>query len=241
MECFTIKPLEWVGDGHWHSGDNEGWMEEAETPFGWGYAVEFGTVETGPWILTSTFGETLTGFGHPEAAKAAAQADYEARILSAITIQPAAQAQAEAKAMPNRRAYKVGYAVGAASRQVEMDAMLEAKDQAQAEAVAVAYLACRDAIADYPRQSPDYDEWTRYDEQIAHAQDCIDTLTPADAQAALARIKAEVRKATLREAARKATSFLVGDPENGIPLRNPMAHEIETAILALIDKEPGNE
>lgn len=36
-----------------------------------------------------------------------------------------------------------------------------------------------------------------------------------------------------REACAKlATSFLVGDPENGVPLRNPMAHEIADAIRA---------
>lgn len=30
--------------------------------------------------------------------------------------------------------------------------------------------------------------------------------------------------------AKLATSFLVGDPANGVPLRNPMAHEIAAAI-----------
>ena len=37
----------------------------------------------------------------------------------------------------------------------------------------------------------------------------------------------------LEAAAHKATSFLVGDPKAGIPLRNPMAHEISDAIRAL--------
>lgn len=31
-------------------------------------------------------------------------------------------------------------------------------------------------------------------------------------------------------ASKKATSFLVGDPAKGVPLRNPMAHEIAEAI-----------
>lgn len=35
------------------------------------------------------------------------------------------------------------------------------------------------------------------------------------------------------KAASKATGFLVGDPANGIPLRNPMSHEINTAIRAI--------
>lgn len=44
-----------------------------------------------------------------------------------------------------------------------------------------------------------------------------------------ARIKAE----TVEAAAKVATSFLVGDPKNDIPLRSPMAHEIATAIRAM--------
>jgi len=79
-----VNPLVWVGDGHWHSGDNEGWLEEANTPFGWGYAVEFGTLETGPWKVSSTFGSDIVKFDTPSAAKAAAQADYESRILAAL-------------------------------------------------------------------------------------------------------------------------------------------------------------
>jgi hypothetical protein len=47
-----------------------------------------------------------------------------------------------------------------------------------------------------------------------------------------------VRRETLEEAAKVATSFLVGDPANGVPLRNPMAHEIAQAIRSLSeDKE----
>lgn len=52
---------------------------------------------------------------------------------------------------------------------------------------------------------------------------------------------AKIRADALREAATKATSFLVGDPKNDIPLRNPMAHEIAAAILALIQKEKDDE
>lgn len=91
MQGVKIKPLVWEGDGHWHSGDNEGWLEEANTPFGWGYAIEFGNLANGSWVVLSTFGETLTGFDSPEAAKAAAQADYERRILAALEPNPTAQ------------------------------------------------------------------------------------------------------------------------------------------------------
>lgn len=44
-------------------------------------------------------------------------------------------------------------------------------------------------------------------------------------------VKAE--KAMREAAAHKATSFLVGNPALGIPLRNPMAHEIADAIREL--------
>lgn len=53
---------------------------------------------------------------------------------------------------------------------------------------------------------------------------------------ALDRIIAATRAEALREAAKKATSFLVGDPQNGIPLRNPMAHEVADTILARADQ-----
>ena len=49
---------------------------------------------------------------------------------------------------------------------------------------------------------------------------------------------AQIRADALREAAKKATSFLVGDPLNGVPLRNPMAHEVADAILAMIPTPP---
>jgi len=57
--------------------------------------------------------------------------------------------------------------------------------------------------------------------------DLFDALT-AERDAALALVAA-----AYEVAARKATGFLVGKPENGVPLRNPMAHEIAKAIRAL--------
>jgi hypothetical protein len=77
-----VKPLVWEGDGHWHSGDNEGWMEEANTPFGWGYSIEFGI--NGYFKAESTFGWSQDGFDNPDEAKDAAQADYDRRILEAL-------------------------------------------------------------------------------------------------------------------------------------------------------------
>lgn len=100
-DAVRVKPLEWEGDGHWSSGDNEGWLEEADTPFGWGYSIEFGRYGEGTWVVDSTFGTRLTGFEDPQAAKAAAQADYAARILAALedTGEPALIREAEARGM----------------------------------------------------------------------------------------------------------------------------------------------
>ena len=44
--------------------------------------------------------------------------------------------------------------------------------------------------------------------------------------------QAEFRRG-IEAAAMKSTSFLVGAPVNGVPLRNPMPHEIAAAIRAI--------
>ena len=46
-----------------------------------------------------------------------------------------------------------------------------------------------------------------------------------------------IRAQERERAAKVATGFLVGDPQAGIPLRNPMGHEIADAIRALKDEE----
>lgn len=66
--------------------------------------------------------------------------------------------------------------------------------------------------------------------------------TSRELERALAQARAEKERAererdeAFRNAATIATSFLVGDPANGIPLRNPMPHEIAERILAEIGK-----
>jgi hypothetical protein len=50
---------------------------------------------------------------------------------------------------------------------------------------------------------------------------------------ALAALHDEAARAALEAAASKSTSFLVGAPHDGIPLRNPMSHEIADAIHAI--------
>lgn len=63
------------------------------------------------------------------------------------------------------------------------------------------------------------------------------TQMPTNDRTALDRLLADAEAKALRMAAKKAASFLVGDPLNGTPLRNPMAHEIAAAILNMIPKE----
>ena len=51
-----------------------------------------------------------------------------------------------------------------------------------------------------------------------------------------ARARAVIRR-TLEWAAGEATKFLVGDPKNGVPLRNPMPHEIAERLRSLASME----
>jgi hypothetical protein len=55
----------------------------------------------------------------------------------------------------------------------------------------------------------------------------------ADAIESLQAQLAEARDKALEDAAVKATGFLIGNPEHGSPLRNPMSHEIAAAIRAM--------
>lgn len=82
------------------------------------------------------------------------------------------------------------------------------------------------------------------DSAEAHHEKRILACIEPSAQARIAELEHELkecRKMALEEAARKATSFLVGDPANGVPLRSPMASEIASAIRALAQKEGGKD
>lgn len=65
------------------------------------------------------------------------------------------------------------------------------------------------------------------DHAIALAEKAQDRQIEAMDRAGAARDKA------LEDAAVKATGFLIGNPEHGSPLRNPMSHEIAAAIRAM--------
>ena len=59
--------------------------------------------------------------------------------------------------------------------------------------------------------------------------DCFQSMERGKAVAVIRR--------TLEWAAGEATKFLVGDPKNGVPLRNPMPHEIAERLRSLASME----
>lgn len=67
----------------------------------------------------------------------------------------------------------------------------------------------------------------------AHPQENIYAVIARAFDAIRDEAEARGRASMKGDAAKVATSFLVGDPFNGVPLRSPMAHEIADAILAL--------
>lgn len=77
---FEVVPLEWQGVGHMHSGDNEGWEEWAETPFGSYYIDLLGM----HFIVSSDFNFSRIGFETTEAAKAACEADHRERVSKLV-------------------------------------------------------------------------------------------------------------------------------------------------------------
>lgn len=77
-------------------------------------------------------------------------------------------------------------------------------------ATAAAYERAADVCADYPRNSPDYAEWTRYDEQIAYSQECIRALATPDQTAALYKLIAEAVKPYVEAMRYYETQFCEG-------------------------------
>lgn len=197
-----------------------------------------------------THGPRLYDHTTLEAAKAAAQADYEARILSALTIKPAAQVQAGAYLAASERLEKRARFVYA--KPLSYDYTVKSDEATRAEILALtpadakaaldrriekaekdgAFRALRDTDRLFVNDGKTED---RFVEDMKNAcPACGGSGHKDDAAENLARRDAETREKALREAAEVATRFLVGDPAKGIPLRNPMAHEIAAAILALI-------
>jgi hypothetical protein len=83
-----VKPLEWQGMRR--DGDADWWINHANTEWGT-YSVKY---EVGKYALLQATGIVWEPCESEEAAKAAAQADYERRILSALDLAPVTPAQA---------------------------------------------------------------------------------------------------------------------------------------------------
>lgn len=77
-----VKPLEWRNVDA--SPQSDDWWLEAVTPFG-PYTVAFVEEHKLPWLLEPFRSNLDSNYATEDAAKAAAQADYEARIRSALT------------------------------------------------------------------------------------------------------------------------------------------------------------
>ena len=92
--CAVVKPMEWKdgGNGRWAAWDGYFVIQFMKEPFQ--------SIETGKptrFCLMRVNADNRY-FSRLEEAKAAAQADYEARIISAITIRSASDVAAEARA-----------------------------------------------------------------------------------------------------------------------------------------------
>lgn len=215
----VVKPLEWSKETDPNS--YAVGCITARPEAGFRYIAQ--EMYRGGWKLTGSVPFYLPPFPTLEAAKAAAQANYEARLLSGITIQPAAQAQSEAVAGAMRAAYEGlfkhanGTTVlgGQNYRSITLEVAAEllisiTPKEAFAEldrvhnlAVAGAYMAALKGADTFLQNWVDRD-WSEEMERAAlntasGISDRILALTPADAAAALAQRDAEVRRAALRE------------------------------------------
>lgn len=92
------------------------------------------------------------------------------------------------------------------------------------------------AIAHFEIDEWDGDATTSHCEYAQHELRSLAITAAFEGTTALDAVRADARRAGmvdgLREAARLSVSFLVGDPANEIPLRNPMPHQIKDYILA---------
>lgn len=182
-EAVKVKPLEWSATGTWTRSDVG---EYAIAQIGRSFFLEFGGD-----IKKAIRGSTLSSHPSLLSAQTAAQADCEARILSAPEPAPA---------------------------------------QGRDEPVAFQWRGLEDGKAHYPWL--DGKPTATWAALIKKQPDkySIETrplyLHPSDAYA---RGAEDMRE----KSAWTATSFLVGDPTNGVPLRSPGPHEIAKAIRAL--------
>ncbi len=97
--AVEVRELEWGEKDPAPEKTSPGWSIEADSGFSWVYRIDYFSsdkINGGPFLLSIPWGEDQKDIETPEAAKAAAQADYERRILSAIQPRPASEVYDEA-------------------------------------------------------------------------------------------------------------------------------------------------
>jgi len=72
--AVKVKPLSWIGDARWPSTS-------------WADGYQINEQDENEWLLTTPKGDSITTHTLDDA-KAAAQADYAARIMAALDVQP---------------------------------------------------------------------------------------------------------------------------------------------------------
>lgn len=198
-----VRALEWVG-GDGISRDRE--CYHADDGFGGHYLV----IERQWWHSD----QSVLGFADTDdLAKAAAQADYERRILSAL--QPTQPAPAPVAAQPQQSAEPGGWLFRFIYRN-------------HRGVVSERFVKPITLWFGKTGWHPEYQWFLKaFDLDKRSERDfALQDINPPPAS--------DERVAAMRErCAWTATSFLVGDPANGVPLRSPGPHEIAKAIRAL--------
>ena len=198
-----VRDLEWVG-GDGISRDRE--CYHADDGFGGHYLV----IERQWWHSD----QSVLGFADTDdLAKAAAQADYERRILSAL--QPTQPAPAPVAAQPQQSAEPGGWLFRFIYRN-------------HRGVVSERFVKPITLWFGKTGWHPEYQWFLKaFDLDKRSERDfALQDINPPPAS--------DERVAAMRErCAWTATSFLVGDPANGVPLRSPGPHEIAKAIRAL--------
>lgn len=88
LSTSGVKALEWRDESHHDGEGGVDWWMQADTPFG-AITLTHNSRHTLPWLLEPFRPGLSSNFSTQDEAKAAAQADYEARILSTHEPAPA--------------------------------------------------------------------------------------------------------------------------------------------------------
>jgi len=233
-----VKALEWVEITQARSAEDPRHEPtgsyEATTPFGI-YSVEmyFGSDSYG-WQVTFGIEETIADCDDPNNAKAAAQADFERRIISALV--DASDRASISK--PAEKQQSLLDLVGELGRQVfyllddcETSGPAEEETHRITTEGLKAVSAVLDQIDDLPYEEPGYILGPGAKLQAALKQEFFKAKTDP------AAIRREAREAALREALRIAARVADQEREAECEMAALGARRVAYAILALIDQE----